>query len=502
VSTGELIVPLARRIGILDRKLRIVNENTETYDDWLKWTFRAFEASYGYEYQGDNVLIARSNLLLTFVDYYEERWERKPDGRLLTQLANKIAWNIWQMDGLKDTVPLGKPYEEFKQITLFEMFGLANEGDDMPAAMPCRIFNWRSNASLKFMQIKEKSTMGKKLFDYVIGNPPYQEQVSDADNNSSLSKQLFPIFIRESTTVADKVMLITPSRWFTGDAQDKSFLKLREFIRNNNHVKYLCNYPDAREVFPNAEIKGGVSYFIFDSSYEGMVQFDISQHGNITSEIRNLFEDGLDVIISDGTTYSILSKVIYSNGFKTITEITRGRNAFGIIGKEDVLNAKSRKDYFDGAIMLFCKAGEIRWTERLEITKGKDIVDRYKVFISKSAGSPGKDLKIIGTPYVGERGSACTDSLFPIGNFDTFDEADNLRKYIQTQFLRFMVSVMKISQNVTQLVYKFVPLQDFTASSDIDWSKSIHEIDLQLYRKYGLSEEEIAFIESHVKEMV
>ena len=343
--------------------------------------------------------------------------------------------------------------------------------------------------------------MGKKLFDYVIGNPPYQEQVSDADKNASLSKQLFPLFIRESTTVADKVMLITPSRWFTGDAQDKSFLKLREFIRNNNHIKYLCNYPDAREVFPNAEIKGGVSYFIFDDSYEGKVQFDISQRGEISSEIRNLFEDGLDVIISDGTTYSILSKVIYSKGFQTLTEITRGRNAFGIIGKEDVLNSKSQKEHFDGAIKLFCKAGEIRWTGLSEITKGTDIVNKYKVFISKSAGSPSKDLKIIGNPYVGEPGSTCTDSLFPIGNFDTFDEADNLRKYIQTQFLRFMVSVMKISQNVTQLVYKFVPLQDFTENSDIDWSKSIHEIDLQLYRKYGLDEKEIEFIESHVKEM-
>ena len=109
VSTGELIVPPIRRIGILDRKLRIVNENTDTYEEWLKWTTRAFEASYGYEYQGDNVLIARVNLLLTFTDYYEERWGQQPDGKLLDQIANKIAWNIWQMDGLKDTVPLGKP---------------------------------------------------------------------------------------------------------------------------------------------------------------------------------------------------------------------------------------------------------------------------------------------------------------------------------------------------------------------------------------------------------
>ena len=501
VSAGELIVPPKRRIGMLDRKLRLVNENTDSFDDWLKWVIRAFEACYGYEYQGDNVLIARINLLLTFVDYYEERWQKKPDPKFVKQITNIIVWNIWQMDGLKDTVPLGKPYEEYQQLSLFDMPASMDESTDKPEIVPCRIFNWRSRSSLKFMDVKELRNMGKKLFDYVIGNPPYQEQVSDADKNSSLSKQLFPIFIRESTTVADKVMLITPSRWFTGDAQDKSFLKLREFIRNNNHIKYLCNYPDAHEVFPNAEIKGGISYFIFDYSYVGKVQFDISQCGKIKTEIRNLFEDGLDVIISDGMTYSILSKVIYSKGFQTINEITRGRNAFGIIGKEDVLQSKSKKECFNGSIKLYCKAGEIRWTDLSEITKGTDIVDKYKVFISKSAGSPGKDLNIIGRPYVGERKSACTDSFFPIGSFETFHEADNLRKYIQTQFLRFMGSVMKISQNVTQLVYKFVPLQDFTKNSDIDWSKSIHEIDLQLYRKYGLDEKEIEFIETHVKEM-
>lgn len=156
VSTGELIVPPMRRIGILDRKLRIVNENTDTYEEWLKWTTRAFEASYGYEYQGDNVLIARINLLLTFTDYYEERWDKQPDDKLLHELANKIAWNIWQMDGLKDTVPLGKPYEEFRQMTLFDMLGDApDNNEDEPEAVPCRIFNWRSKTSMKFMDIKE-----------------------------------------------------------------------------------------------------------------------------------------------------------------------------------------------------------------------------------------------------------------------------------------------------------------------------------------------------------
>ncbi len=152
VSTGEPIVPTLRRVGMLDRKLRVVNENTDTYENWLKWTIRAFEASYGYEYQGDNLLIARINLLLTFVDYYEERWKQKPDNRLLEQISNTIAWNIWQMDGLKDTVPLGKPYERVMQVLLFDMDA---EDDSEQEAVPCSIMDWRSNASLKFMDLKE-----------------------------------------------------------------------------------------------------------------------------------------------------------------------------------------------------------------------------------------------------------------------------------------------------------------------------------------------------------
>lgn len=151
-ATGERIVPPARRIGILDRKLRVVNENTPPHD-WLKWTIRAFEACYGYEYQGDNLLIARCNLLLTFAEYYEERWHTQPDDNLLRQIANKIAWNIWQMDGLKDTVPLGKPYEEYKQMTFFEAFGM--EDDVALEAMPCKIYNWRSKTSLTFRDLKE-----------------------------------------------------------------------------------------------------------------------------------------------------------------------------------------------------------------------------------------------------------------------------------------------------------------------------------------------------------
>ena len=126
--TGEPI-PLKNRAGLLDRKLKVVDENTDTYDEWLEWATRAFESSYGYEYQGDNLLIARINLLLTFVDYYKDCWEEEPGKRLLRRIANRIVWNIWQMDGLKNTVPLRED--------------------------KCRIRDWRRDKTVMFMDLKK-----------------------------------------------------------------------------------------------------------------------------------------------------------------------------------------------------------------------------------------------------------------------------------------------------------------------------------------------------------
>lgn len=338
-------------------------------------------------------------------------------------------------------------------------------------------------------------------FDYIIGNPPYQEQISENDSNASLSKQLFPMFMQAAIGLgAEKVALITPSRWFAGDAQDKSFLKLREFIQENNHMRTIYNYKNGKEVFPNTEIKGGVNFFLYDKEYSGKVKFVNVEKGIETAEIRNLFEEGLDIIISDGANYRILSKVKDAPDFISLTEITTGRNAFGIIGKEDVVKEISSEDKFEGAIELRCKSNIIRWTKRENVTKGLNIVDKYKVFISKSAGSPNKDFKIIGMPYVGECGSVCTDSLIPIGRFDTKEEAENLAKYMKTKFLRYMVHIVKMSQNVTQIVYKYVPLLDFSTYDEIDWSKTIKEIDEQLYRKYNFSMEEVEMIESTIKE--
>ncbi len=151
-TTTAEIIPIKRRIGILDRKLRVVNENTDNESDWLKWTYRAFQSVYGYEFQGDNLLIARINLLITFVDYMQDRWKRVPTESELQKVTNIIAWNIWQMDGITGKVPFGKPKEE-RTLNMFD-FTVGNN-DNEPEEMDCKIFDWTRRRSYTYRSIKE-----------------------------------------------------------------------------------------------------------------------------------------------------------------------------------------------------------------------------------------------------------------------------------------------------------------------------------------------------------
>ena len=151
-TTTAEIIPIKRRIGILDRKLRVVNENTDNESDWLKWTYRAFQSVYGYEFQGDNLLIARINLLITFVDYMQDSWKRVPTESELQKVANIIAWNIWQMDGITGKVPFGKPKEE-RTLNMFD-FTVGNN-DNEPEEMDCKIFDWTRRRSYTYRSIKE-----------------------------------------------------------------------------------------------------------------------------------------------------------------------------------------------------------------------------------------------------------------------------------------------------------------------------------------------------------
>lgn len=150
-STGE-IIPISRRIGILDRKMRVINENTKSEAEWFEWTYKAYQSVYGYEFQGDNLLIARANLLVTFVDYISDRFGRDATEPELKKLAKIITWNFWQMDGITGTIPFGKPKEENHQISFWDYAQGIN--DTEPEEVDCKIYDWTANKEITYRSLK------------------------------------------------------------------------------------------------------------------------------------------------------------------------------------------------------------------------------------------------------------------------------------------------------------------------------------------------------------
>lgn len=508
-STGERIEPLNRRIGIVDRKLRIVNENTQTREEWVKWAVRALDASYGYEYQGDNVLIARVNLFLTFIDYYKERWGEIPPGKLLRKIANRIAWNIWQMDGLKDIVPTGKPYEEFHQMTFGELFSSdweeAERKMEEAVAIPAVTYNWRSKLSVLFRKVKEK-TMGKKLFDFVIGNPPYNEDFGKSGDNGKYAKPIYHRFMDAAYSIAPKVEMIHPARFlFNAGSTPKEW---NEKMLNSSQFKVLEYEADSARVFSNTDIKGGVviSYFDRTASYKPIGTFTTFQELNsILKKVKSLSDTFVSSIVSGRGIYKLSDKALKEHP-EIIDIQSKGH-------KKDVgpgaLNKLEHIVFFDNlpnddnkyVQFLGLKGGKRSycWT-REDYQDVPDSFYKYKIFIPKANGS-GALGEVLSTPLIGEPLIGATETFLSIGMFDNVLEAENCLKYIKSKFARVMLGILKITQDNTKTKWNYVPMQDFTPSSDIDWSQSIHDIDLQLYQKYGLDETEIEFIESHVKEM-
>ena len=497
VSTGELIVPPKRRIGLLDRKLRIVNENVRDYDEWVKWVIRAFEASYGYEYQGDNLLVARINLLLTFIDYYQERWDKEPDEKLLRTVTNKIVWNIWQMDGLKDTVPLGKPYEEFRQMTLFDMHSeMTDMADEEPEAIPCKIYNWRRDSFILFNKLKEIKAMGHKLFNFVIGNPPYQET-----RKGTSDKQVYNYLIDAAYEISEKAEFITPSRFlFNSGNTPKAW---NEKMLNDSHIKVMKYEENASKVFPNTDIKGGVAVTYRDSKKD----FGAIEIYTKYEELNQILHKVIHVEIAP------LSNEIYlQNKFELdilYKDHPECKNQIGSKGKERRLTTSIfktlnifKESSFDGAVRILGLIDNNRvykYIDRKYLSEHQNL-NKYKVILPKVNGTGAFD-EVLSSPIVGEPGLGFTQSFISIGAFELKEQAESTLKYIKGKFARAMLHVLKVTQDNNTEVWKYVPLQDFTSNSGIDWSKSVHEIDLQLYRKYGLDETEINFIESHVKEM-
>ena len=280
--------------------------------------------------------------------------------------------------------------------------------------------------------IKELSSVGfwkgnrnTEMIKYnaIVGNPPYQENVGGGENNRSLSKQLFPDFIKTAILLKPNYLsLITPSRWFTARAQDGSFVALREFVKERQHFVSIFNYPKANMLFTNVEIAGGVNYFLYSEKYNGNVAFaNVNQEGKVIQN-RPLFEEGLDIVISSSENYSIIQKVKSSN-FVSMSTITTGRDAFGIGGKG--APGISTLSPFENSYALRCAHEVIRYVEKDKIQRNQNIADSWKVFTSKGNGGAGilgegKAVAIIGKPYIGKPKSVCTDALLPFGDRITF----------------------------------------------------------------------------------
>jgi len=493
-ATGE-IIPLINRVGILDRKLRVICENTENIFDWWLYATLAFKSVYGYEYQGDNILIARINLLLTFVDYYEECFKIAPGYNLIEDIAKIVTKNIWQMDGLTNKQPFSDLNAESNQLSLFDC---APKVESAPFS---RIFNHSENKYILFSELKEMKSVGKKLFDYVIGNPPYQEEA--VGEQKQFAPPVYDKFMESAYEIADKVELITPARFlFNAGGTSKDWNKK---MLKDEHLKVLYHEQDSSKVFSNTDIKGGVAITYRDSKkiFGAIgVYTPYPTLNKILDKVgKNANQNSLNLIISNRGLYKF-SKKMYQEQESEMKKMADSRvGASSFERMPELFTEEKPNDEFKYVKFLgLLKAKRVyRWF-RMDYFNPVESLSKYKVMFPAANGS-GQFGEILSMPVIGEPYIGHTETFISIGSFDNVEEANACFKYICSKFCRSMLGVLKITQHCSPEKWAYVPLQDFTKNSDIDWTKDVAEIDRMLYKKYSLSEEEIEFIETHVKEM-
>ena len=505
VETGEAI-PVSDRIGLLDRKLRAVNENAQTEEDWLKWAFRAFWATYGYEFQGDNVLISRVNLLMTFEEYLLDRWKRKPTISEYGKLITVIVWNVWQMDGLHGTIPYSTAEEEFRQFNLFEFLDGVSELNEENKQPRCRVYNWLGGGSVEYSALPIRGKRAMK-FDFVIGNPPYQDEASG--DNKDFAPPIYHKFLEGAYEISDIVELIHPARFlFNAGNTPKAW---NEKMLHDTHLKVLWFEQDSGKVFANTYITGGVAVTYRDARQnfgciETFTSFSelntilrkVSQQSeseSLMDIVYNQLRFDLDTLYAE---FPQFKSVIGSDG-----RDKRFRN--NIFEKIPLFTVEKTNEDDIPVIGVVNGKREWRFIPRRFVDNAHESLWKYKVLLSAAngaSGTLGEDAARITTvPFLGEPGVGYTQTFISIGAFKAKREATALLKYMKTKFARTMLGILKVTQDNKKPVWKLVPLQDFTSASDIDWTQSIPEIDRQLYKKYGLDETEIQFIETHVKEM-
>ncbi len=332
-------------------------------------------------------------------------------------------------------------------------------------------------------------------FDYVIGNPPYQQ---DTDGAGRQATPLYNLFVEAAKELSSKgICMIIPSRWFAGGMGLNDF---REKMMNDKHLKRLVDYTNSKDCFPGISISGGVCYFLRDVNYSGDCKFTNITNNEKDTICRPLNE--FSTLVRYNRAVSIIHKV-QSKKESSIDSIMSPLMPYGLS-----TNYRGTKEPTTEKDLVLHASNGFTYINRCVVTKGLDSIDKYKILISKTsaehAGEPGKDgrfrvipssMRVVGSSEV------CTHSYFIVGPWEDEKPAQNAVNYLKTRFVRFLALLCISGFGLSKLVFQFVPIQNFFETSDIDWNVSITDIDNQLYKKYGLSEEEINFIETKVKEM-
>ena len=321
---------------------------------------------------------------------------------------------------------------------------------------------------------------GNMTFDVIIGNPPYQ--LADGGNAAS-AKPLYHLFVQQAIRLSPRYLsMIIPARWYSGG---KGLDEFRDLMLNDTRLSYLVDYFDSNDCFPGIDLSGGVCYFLWDQQHSGDCIVRSIINGKESIIQRPLIEKGNDSFVRFNSSISILEKIKQFQESSFI-QLVSSRKPFGIATNEKINTEKGINGI---KIYAYPKNGYI---ESSKVSANKQSVYKPKVLISYAYGERGNfPYLVIGKPFIGEVNSCCSETYLMIGPLDTTNECENVMSYIRTKFFRFLVLLRKNTQHATSKVYQFVPLQDFSHT----WT------DEMLYKKYSLTEDEIAFIESMIRPM-
>lgn len=331
----------------------------------------------------------------------------------------------------------------------------------------------------EFIHIDNLEKLFNMKFDVIIGNPPYQ--LSDgAGGNGTSAIPIYQLFVEQAKKLEPRYMsMIIPSRWFSGGRNLDEF---RESMLNDKRVSVLCDYFKSEDCFPGVDLSGGVCYFLWDKEHNGDCLIKNIDRDGENAMVRPLLESGNKTFIRFNKGVGILRKV-KAKDFYGFENIVQPYMPFGIRANTKPAEKGTYKLY------AYPKNGfaDASW----EISN-KQWIDAYKIFISKAYGERGNfPYLVLGKPFMGLPGEICTETYLLIGTFTDEKTTKNVISYMKTKFFRFMVLFKKNTQNAVRGVYEFVPMQDFSKP----WT------DEELYAKYGLTQEEIDFIESMVRPM-